>query len=75
LEFDHPDLGLVIFGPKELAFWLKKALIKANVENLEAQIFINSSPFSITYKEQNFDTITDFVQHLKHTPSDTRAAE
>jgi iron complex transport system ATP-binding protein len=75
LEFDHPDLGLVIFGPKELAFWLKKALIKENVENLEAQIFINSSPFSITYKELNFDTITDFVQHLKHTPSDTRAAE
>jgi iron complex transport system ATP-binding protein len=67
LEFEHPDLGLVIFGPKELAFWLKKALIKAEVANLEGQIFLNASPFSITYKEINFDTITDFVHYLKTT--------
>jgi len=69
LEFEHPDVGLVIFGPKELAFWLKKALVKAEETNLEGQIFLNASPFSITYKEMNFDTITDFVYYLKNNPA------
>ena len=64
LEFIHPDLGLVIFGPKELAFWIERAMIKAQVK-VDDQIFVRANPFSIAYKDREFQTISDFIGYLQ----------
>jgi iron complex transport system ATP-binding protein len=64
MEFEMRDLKFDILGPSELVFWVKKALIKAGITEINDQIFLEKEPFSLSMGEMKFTSINDLIFHL-----------
>lgn len=69
LESEIRDLKFEIEGPKELVFWVEKALWKAGIADVNSPIFIEKSPFSITLGEMKFKSIDSLVSFFKNPPA------
>lgn len=69
LEPEIRDLKFEIEGPKELVFWVEKALWKAGIADVNSPIFIEKSPFSITLGEMKFKSIDSLVSFFKNPPA------
>lgn len=65
MEFKIRDLKFEISGPQELVFWVQKALGKAGIGFLSDSVRVNKDPFSIIYKEKEFQKIADLIRFLK----------
>lgn len=64
LEFGIRDSGFEIEGPRELAFWVKKALTKAGIQELDSKLSVSGGPFLILYKGQKFSKVEELIQYL-----------
>lgn len=69
LELDIRDSKFEIDGPRELIFWVEKALLKAGVREMKTPIFVEKSPFSIKIGEKKFDSVDHLIPFLKNLPS------
>ena len=66
MEMGIKDLKLPIEGPKELTFWVEKALIKAGIQTLDSTVSISTEPFLIKYEEVKFSSTEELLIFLKH---------
>lgn len=66
MEAEEPDLNFKVEGPQELVFWVKKALIKAGIKNLDSTISVSQQPFLIRHQEKEFLSVEELVFFLKH---------
>ncbi len=69
MEFEIRDLKFDISGPKELVFWVEKALKKAGIAETNDPIFIEKDPFSLSMGEMNFDSIDELIGFIKNPPT------
>ena len=65
MEAEDPDLNFEIEGPQEFVFWVKKALIKTGIQNLDSAVSVSKEPFLIRYKDQGFSTLEELVIFLR----------
>jgi len=65
MEFEIQDSKFEISGPQELAFWVKKALLKAGIAETKTPIFVEKDPFSLSVEGMKFESIDDFISFLK----------
>ncbi|MFN3997937.1 ABC transporter ATP-binding protein [Algoriphagus sp.] len=65
LEFEIRDSKFDISGPKELVFWVRKALVKAGIAEKNDPIFIEKDPFLLSIGEMKFDSIDKLTDFLK----------
>ncbi|MEB2786320.1 ABC transporter ATP-binding protein [Algoriphagus persicinus] len=54
-----------ISGPRELTVWIEKALEKAGINKLAEAIEVSKDPFAISYKDQVYKNVGEFVENLK----------
>jgi iron complex transport system ATP-binding protein len=64
LEFEIENLRFEVDGPQELVFWVKKALVKAGIQELNATVSVTANPFLIRYQGDDFEKLEDFLNHL-----------
>jgi len=64
MEFEIENLRFEIDGPQELVFWVKKALAKAGIQELNATVSVTANPFLIRYQGDDFEKLEDFLNHL-----------
>jgi iron complex transport system ATP-binding protein len=65
LEFEIQDSRFEISGPKELVFWVEKALSKSGITAIKERIMVKKEPFSILTEGKEFRSINSFVHYLK----------
>lgn len=68
LEFELQNLRFEISGPSELVFWVRKALFKAGITEINDPLFIEKDPFSIKIGEEKFDSVDHLIPFLKNPP-------
>lgn len=54
-----------ISGPSELVQWLRKAMQKSGIQELDSSVQVYSDPFSIEYLGQSFKSVGEFIEGLK----------
>jgi iron complex transport system ATP-binding protein len=64
IEMESNEFSLDIQGPSEVIFWLKKALAKAGVRELDSEISVSLNPLTIQYKGNSFGTMEDLVRFV-----------
>jgi iron complex transport system ATP-binding protein len=64
LEFEIQNLKFDISGPKELVFWVEKALKKSGIAEINDPIFIEKDPFLISFGRMKFNSIEALIYHL-----------
>lgn len=69
LEFEIRDSKFEIAGPRELVFWVEKALLKAGISNVNSPIFIEKDPFSLKLDEKKFDSVDELIGFVKNPPT------
>ena len=65
MEFETKETKFEILGPKELVFWVEKAITKAEIPSVQGPIRVQDSPLLFFHKEQKFSSLEDLIQHLK----------
>lgn len=60
-----PRVEFKIEGPEDLIFWVKQALVKAGIQNLEGLIRVSSSPFGISFQGQKFTKSEQLIQFIQ----------
>ncbi len=64
IEQKNIDSEVILKGNQTIAFWVKKALQKANIRRLNAPIFITEGDFTLIYLEKEFHRIGDLIDFL-----------
>jgi len=64
LEFEIQNLKFDISGPKELVFWVEKALKKSGITEIKDPIFIEKDPFLISTEGKEYKTINALIHQL-----------
>ena len=64
MEIESNEFSLDIQGPSEVVFWVKKALFKAGIQELNAPMSVTANPFLIRYQGDVFESLEDFLIHL-----------
>lgn len=64
VELEKPLTELDFEGDESLAFWIQKALGKANISQVKSAVKIQENPFYIHYEDLEFSSIQEFVAFL-----------
>lgn len=64
VELENKLAKLDFEGDESLAFWIQKALGKANISEVKSPVKIYENPFFIHYEDLEFSSIQEFVAFL-----------
>lgn len=65
IEQKNPASEIKIAGNQVIGFWVRKALAKAGITELDSVIFVSEGDFTITYGEREFHRIGELIEHLE----------
>jgi iron complex transport system ATP-binding protein len=65
IEQKNPTSEVVITGNQVIGFWVRKALEKADIRNLESPIFVSEGDFTLIFGEKEFHRIGDLIEYLQ----------
>lgn len=67
LVLPMPASDLKIQGPEEFTFWVKQALLKAEIQHLPHPLLVTSVPFELSYQGEKFSSTEALIEFIRPT--------